>query len=251
MTAGAITGWNIKTPSNRKELRRNVAHALSLGLAELAHSEPNEISLRVFGNGPTAARAPRGGVTIAVNGAIGLWKDSPGGPNFWAACDPQAHVADFVRDPPTGVTYLVASKCHPDVFDALGRRQVFLWHVAEKATADLVIERDPIVKLPSVTMSAFEVGHRMGFRRFETFGWDGCYFGQQHHAVDQAHGKKIVQLDVDGRTYPTDTGFMYEAEMAVNYLRGFPRNIVVHGAGMFGAFLRHQGAIPDPFAEAA
>src|SRR5262249_8099191 len=50
-------------------------------------------------------------------------------PTWHAETDPRAHKACFVKPSHAAVEYLIASNCHPDLFDALEGRTVRLWHV--------------------------------------------------------------------------------------------------------------------------
>src|SRR6185369_7368494 len=114
---GSVIDFDIRTPADELTIRAHVAHANTLGLPR---SNQDAKVLRVIANGPSAVLAPLDGPVLALNGAIQLFHNSGRVPMFWAACDPQELVADFLPDnPPRETIYLVASKCHPKVFEKL------------------------------------------------------------------------------------------------------------------------------------
>jgi hypothetical protein len=123
------------------------------------------------------------------------------------------------------------------VFEALRGRNVIVWHVHDEPTNHLTADRGHVSRAVSVTICAFEVMARLGWRKFDTWGWDGCLLDGQEHAVAQAnvmHHVEIEHLDV---TYQTTRAWALEAEDAISALRGFPFPISIHGGGFLGAVL--------------
>jgi hypothetical protein len=264
-TPGAPVIFQQHAPAGADQLVRNVRHALSLGLPELRDFEyPREETLSIIANGPSAREAPLEGVTLALNGALRLFTDRGLAPTFWAACDPQPLVAEFLKDAPEDTVYLVASKCDPSVFQALVGRRVVLWHVHEEATAPL-FTTSRIAPGVSITICAFELMARLGYRAFETWGWDGCLFeDREQHAIPQAaiNADLILIFRKPGstaeptedaqegdRVFHTSRTWAHEAEDAVQALRGFPFDVTIHGGGYIGAFLELY--LPPHFVTAA
>ena len=155
--------FDCNTPVDDEGLRANVRHALSLGLPELRDFEyPWQTDMHVVANGPSARVPHPGQHSVAVNGAIRLWEGGTHHPRYWIGCDPQAKLADLLGPMPYGTTYLVASKCHPDVFAALRDRKVILWHVEEPATADMLVDKIRVSSGVSVTTTSFGVMAYLG-----------------------------------------------------------------------------------------
>lgn len=236
--AGVIE-FDVRVPVCDDGLRTNVEYALSLGLPDLGQFAAKPHRLKVIANGPTARTSPLEGPTLALNGALGLFTTQGKAPAYWAACDPQALVADFLDITPRETVYLVASKCHRSVFDLLLRRRcnVIAWHLDDHATWDLVKDRDPVSLASSITICSFELGERLGFSRFETYGWDGCFIDGLDHASAQPSGGIFVENDVGGHIFPTTRTWCLEAQDAVNKLRMTPRDIQINGPGMIGAVI--------------
>ncbi len=253
--------FDIQTPVDGDTLARNVRHALTLGLPELRDFEyPWAESLNVIGNGPSALKAdlPAMNKTLAINGALALFEKARVNPTYWAACDPQPLVADFLERAPYETTYLVASKCHPSVFERLQDHNVILWHVHDTPTMSLTEGLFPVSRAVSVTICIFELMARMGFRAFDTWGWDCCLMDGQENAVAQFNG--MVPQDVlvgasqtengewlGGQLFKTTNTWALEAQDAIMALRGFPFPIHIHGGGMVGEILSsyRPGVVTD------
>lgn len=221
----------VHTPLSGPVLRSHAYHALSLGLPE---ATPLRGPLKIIANGPSAMSADTSGETLAVNGALKLFARGVG-PTYWAACDPQEIVASFIPDnPPTNTIYLVASHCHPKVFEKLKGRDVRLWHVDNPDTRDLTVDGVPTAV--SITLVVMQLMGRMGYRRFETWGWDGCYLDGRDHAVGQAHSGDNITIRVgDHDTFDTTSTWAAEAQDAVMLLSMADFRVKINGLGMFKA----------------
>lgn len=227
--------FDVRTPT--ADLTAHVVSALARGLPDLG-SEAGEGFLRIVANGPSGSQAPLDGPTLAVNGALRLFTERGLHPTYWAACDPQELVANFLTDPPKDTVYLVASKCHPKVFDALRERQVIVWHIDDYETWDLVKDRDPVPTACSITLTVFNVMERLGFDRFETWGWDGCRFDGRENAVQQQNSGDRKTVIVGDKQFDTSATWALEAQDAVRKLPGY--RVDVKGGGMIGAILEYM-----------
>lgn len=203
-------------------------------------------ALTVIANGPSARLAPLDTIpTLALNGALRLFTDRNLAPTYWAACDPQALVADFIPPhPPEATTYLVASKCHPNVFDALRGRRVLVWHLPDHPTPGALHQ----ALCPSITLSALWLARSLGFTDFDIYGWDCCFVDGHSHAGDGVsvgetialnYGGTVVGTDViGGRNFPTTPTWIAESNAAGQFFqlaRYFDLHVSVHGDGMIRA----------------
>ncbi len=239
----ALGRVNLKaiTPLDGAALLDHVTRAAWLGLPELTDClYPRRGTLRVITNGPSALRAPLDGPTLAINGALRLFTMQDRAPTYWAACDPQELVADFLEKPPADTHYLVASKCHPKVFERLRglNRRVTVWHVAEDATFDLLMDCHPVSSHTSITLTMFEPMERLGWRAFETWGWDGCFMGGRHHAMDQRSEAEVITITVGDQEFQTTGSWALEAQDAASHLADYRWPLDIRGGGMIGAVLQ-------------
>lgn len=233
--------YEVRGPVSDETLVRNVQHALSLGLPEFREFEyPWAETLQVVGSGPSALLATLGRPSLAVNGALRLFNARGVQPTYWAGCDPQEHLADFLADAPADTTYLLASKCDPRVFEVLQgqKRNIVLWHVADDATWPLLADLHPVQAWTSVTISAFELMARLGWRKFDVWGWDGCVLDGRENAVPQANGYELVTVETPHGQFTTSHNWIVEAQSAAQALAGFPFPVHVRGPGMMASVLR-------------
>lgn len=232
---GAVE-FDILVPCSEDVVRRQIAQARALGLREAFDTEP--LGLTVIANGPGAWNAPHDGVTLALNGALGVIKN----PTYWAGCDPQAELADFLVDAPMDTIYYVASKCHPKVFQALKDRDVRLWHVGDFVEGG-------VPSAVSITLTALNLFARMGWRKFDIWGWDTS-FGEDgaHHggAEPFSADPNIVSVEIEGgptfRTTPTWAAEAQDAHYIIPLLEYLGCEINIHGRSMVEAIRRAKAA---------
>ena len=247
-----ITGFHVNLPLDDATLLSQVDCNLRRGLPEVMSRH----SLIVVANGPSARNIDLKNIrvpTLAVNGAIRLFVEQGVTPTYWAACDPQALVADFLPDnPPRETIYLVASKCHMSVFDKLKEREVRVWRVGDHKT-------DGAAHIPtasSITITASWL-MRLAFyyTDFDYYGWDGCFMDGRHHAFGGSSAI-IPELGINyggiegdggkingGKTFPTTRTWAAEAKAAgqfFQFAKYLDMKIVIHGDGLFAA---HQRAL--------
>lgn len=235
--AGRVIEFDIKTPCDEATIRANIAHALRLGLPEANATPPR---LTIVANGPSARQAPLDGLTLALNGAMKLFLAQGKAPTYWAACDPQELVTQFLPDdPPKATIYLVASKCHPAVFEKLKGRDVRVWHVSDFVDDDTGLR--PVPCALTITTIAIPLMLQLGFPRQHIWGWDACYGDDgSNHAVPQAHHEpEIIELDLDGRIFRTTRSWAAEAQDACNKMLPIYRylglDLVIQGDGLVRA----------------
>lgn len=165
------------------------------------------------------AHKRRGARIITVNNAWRTLAAAGITPNAHVMLDARAENAEFVKDAPAGVTYFLASQCHPDVFDALlaQGREVVVWHngVGDNAFMREVLDpwwdegpnQRPCILVPgggTVGLRTLWLAHFSGFRKIHVYGMDSSYEGDQHHAYAQPlnDGEAtmiVTMLGSDGR----------------------------------------------------
>lgn len=257
-----ITGFDYVLPASKDEIAGQVQAALLRGLPEALERK----ALRVIANGPSAKDAPLDGETLALNGALELFFNAGRVPTYWAACDSQGFVADFLPDaPPKNITYFVASRCHPGVFDKLRGCDVRVWHPKEGGLDG----RRSIPRNCSITLSALWLMFELGYTDFDVWGWDACYGADgSHHAGSQVQGpagelevnyggklkrtpvrqsllerlrreprEELLEIE-GGRNFHTSRTWVAEASAAEQFFHlahYFDMGVTVHGDGMIKA----------------
>lgn len=262
----------IQTPSDDAAVRSQIAHALTLGLPEVDCAQKR---LHLIANGPSARNFNFNAAahwhhfgetalcdTMAINGALKLFTDRNCAPTYWIACDPQGPTpdlttpADFLTGHlPAETTYLVASKCHPAVFDLLKDRRVKLWHVNDQP----VSFKRQVPCAVSVTLCAMMLANRLGYRNIDVWGWDACFAEDgAHHAATGELGITSDKVEIEVGDGPETLKFMSTATWACEVkdasgilpvLKWCGTDVVIHGRSMISAILPEFAAAP--FLEAA
>lgn len=189
--------------------------------------------VNIVASGPSAEHAPLDGLTVAVNGSIRLFREKGAHPTWWAGCDPQACLADFLTDAPKETIYLVASKCDRAVFDCLPQSRIRLWHVDD-------VDHLPwsVMCASTITLTTLSLFRRKGYRKFRVWGWDGCYLDGRDHVRPQVHKGDNRTVIVGDQRFETTTTWALEAQDAVVQLSMADYQVEVMGPGMIGAILR-------------
>lgn len=239
---GSIIEFSLHTPCSDDVCNANIAKSLALHLPEVRIRK----RLTVVAGGPSAKYAlPCEGDTLALNGALKLFTRQGLSPTYWACCDPQDFVADFLKEAPFDTVYLVASKCDPSVFERLALHRLRLWHVKDYPAEGKFRQ----VLAESVTMSAmWMMFTAFGYTDFNIWGWDGCYIDGEHHAGDGEVNQKGISLNyggkiidgevIGGRTFETTRTWAAEARGAEQFFQlaeYFDIGVTIHGDGMMKA----------------
>lgn len=244
MTFAYHPGFISVRPLEEPTLQRNVDHCMARGLED--HFAFRRLD--IIANGPSASLAPFKtlGASMALNGALGLCLDHSVEPTYWAACDPQPLVTDFLTDLPWSTTYLVASQCDPVVFDRLAECEVWPFDVADGPSFPST--SDPIMHGSSITLTSLQLATRLGYRDLHVWGWDCCILDGEHHANGSAlpQGLEPVEFRPDPSgpclaSFLTTPSWEHEVQQAghqiVPILRSNGVRVTVHGPGFVAHYL--------------
>lgn len=150
----------------------------------------------------------RGAHVFTVNNAMAFLRQRGITPDVHVMLDARAENAAFVADPPESTTYMIASQCHPDVFDALANRNVILWHNGFGDNVELreILDpwwdgasQKPIVLVPgggTVGLRTLWLLGFQGYKEVHIYGMDSSYTEGRHHAYPQALNDADAVLEV-------------------------------------------------------
>lgn len=143
-------------------------------------------------------------------------------PTWHVEVDPRAHKVELIGPPHKDVEYLIASTCHPKVFDHLEGFNVKLWHVFDNAEdafrmlpkGDWAITGGSSVGLRAMTLARF-----FGFRDLHIFGMDGSEGATgKHAAFHPSQPKDHSILEYKGVQYKTTVSLMTCAKQTFHEL---------------------------------
>lgn len=211
----------------------HISGALARGLPEFTPAVAfNDGSCVIVGSGPSvtsflpeiAGERRNGRFIVAINGAHDWLVENGVEPDWFVTCDPRP-MPQNLRRVNERTTYLIASRCNPQTFDALKGRNVILWHSAssnaihtplpgteriEWADLDLTDEcetwrgRFGVGGGSTSGLRALYLGFLSGFRKFILYGFDSCLAPDgdtKRFTGERVGGAKRVDIIVGGRTF--------------------------------------------------
>lgn len=179
----------------------------------------------------------------AVNGSFDWLRDRGINPRFHLIVDPQPKHARYVQRPSYDTQYLLASQCHPTVFEPLATHSVDLWHVNNQYEYPLLRncgEPFSLIMCGSTAgLAAISVNWLRGYRNFAVFGMDGCVpaIGARGHVYEN-NLKEVLPFKVwDRQFFMTQWMIqqMYDYQNLLNIIKfdnGAPCNIKFYGDGV-------------------
>lgn len=147
-------------------------------------------------------------------------------PTYHIDVDPRAHKATLIGEPHPDVQYLIASTCHPAVFDLLEGFNVKLWHIFDSEDEGFRLLPPGEVALtggPGAGLRAMVIARYLGYRDQHLFGIDGSDGPSgKHAAAHPSQAQKRSPVEVDGRTFYTTPGFLECAKQVFTELDAMP-----------------------------
>jgi len=113
----------------------------------------------------------------AINGAHDFMIENGITPQLFLSTDPRTTIIPNVSKPQIDTIYLLASRCHPELFDHLKDYKVMLWHAWSDEPECRVWQEKQKYGIAGGTTSglrAINVAYVLGFRRFVLYGMDSC-----------------------------------------------------------------------------
>jgi uncharacterized Rossmann fold enzyme len=148
--------------------------------------EKHSGTVSIVGSGPSLKDTWRElkGDVIACNAANQFLLERGVIPRYVMIFDADILAEEFVTTPHKDVTYLLASRCHPNLFKRLEGQRVVVWHAKGDLNIEAILEEhwrktrkvEPMIGGGSaaVTRTMFLV-HPMGYRDMHIFGVDSSY----------------------------------------------------------------------------
>jgi uncharacterized Rossmann fold enzyme len=194
---------------------------------------------------------------ITVNNAWRVLMERGVTPHAHVMLDARPENAEFIKGMPSSIRLLLASQCHPDVFDAAvaNGNEIALWHCgygdndALWKVLEPYTDTHPIILVPgggTVGLRAMWLATFSGFRTLRIYGMDSSYAEDgSHHAYAQAlnDGEQVIEVVRGGRKYRCALWMTRQAaefEQTWRDLRTWtdfegkpaPVSIFVHGDGL-------------------
>ena len=185
-----------------------------------------------------------GSPIVAIKGAHDWLIDNGVMPDYALAIDPQEHRIAFYKPQPS-VHYMIASQCHPAMFDNLDGYQVTLWHPYVKKGQDRPKNCMLIGGGTTSGLRAISLFYVLGYRQFELFGFDSCNDGDLLRVNGEGlkEGDKLIEVKIDpqGETFYCNTAMALQAEHFQTYYDYLPdATFNGHGRGLIQAIIKKR-----------
>jgi hypothetical protein len=140
---------------------------------------------------------------------------------------------------------MIASQCHPAMFDNLDGYQVTLWHPYVKKGQDRPKNSMLIGGGTTSGLRAISLFYVLGYRQFELFGFDSCNDGKLLRVNGEGlkDGDKLIQVKIDpqGEIFHCNTAMALQAEHFQTYYEYLPdATFNGHGHGLIQAIIKKR-----------
>lgn len=176
-------------------------------------------------------------------------------PTYTVVCsarsDPGESPKDFILNPQPYCEYLLASCCHPAIFDSLCDQNVTMWNNGGRVDEALFQGEPFITGGSTVTLRAINIAVVLGYYDMHFFGFDSCFPSVEdnhaYYAGPHAIEHEIVKVRVgaeDGREFLTHTAWLIQAQHFQEVLQytGHLFNPTIHGDGLIAEIMKHRKA---------
>lgn len=203
-------------------------------------------TVSMCGTGPSLGKTLHEltGDVLAVNGALKYLLGKGIVPRWCMLWDADPCIAEFAVPHPD-VTYLLASRCHPSVFERLKDCKTVVWHAGgDHNIEELLIENgvnEPMLQggTAGITRGLY-LAYALGYRDVHIFGADSSYDESGEHHVEGASlvPEHMMDIMVGGRWFKSTAQWADQIEhMRVLYPMfkhsSLQCNITAHDDGMF------------------
>jgi len=146
-------------------------------------------------------------------------------PEYVIALDASPDVVDALQTPPSGVRYLIAMQCHPEVFERLGHLpEVYVFQTPQRELDDddtATEQRGMTLNAGgSVVLCGMAAAMALGIKSLHVFGFD-CHIGNGGYAKHIAGvGEQVekITVRVDERDFLTTMPYLAFAQQFFNLL---------------------------------
>jgi hypothetical protein len=234
--------------ATQEEMNSNLSNTIARGYTPINdYLDKFSGTCSLVGSGPSINETytELKGDVMAVNNAIRFLVEKGIYPKWAMLWDAADIVAKFVVPDPR-ITYLVGSRCHPDVFKALEGCKVIVWHAGgDHNINELIIKnniKEPLVNGGSagVTRGIYLVS-ALGYRDIHIFGADSSYSDDgKTHVNGSLVPEKDIMVSVGNeppawfRTTPEWCAQVEEYRcIYAMFTHNDTHKITVYGKGMF------------------
>lgn len=251
-----VTSLHIKSRCVMSDevLYAHMDEAIKLGLEEIATpSGKVDGMILLVGSGPSVANQletikqmqAAGSPVVAIKDAHDWLIENGIQPDYAIAIDPQEHRWNCFRLQSERTVYMIASQCHPAMFEHLKDRAVKIWH-PYIANGQKHPPKKMVIGGGSTSgLRAISLFYVLGWRHFCLFGFDSSLNGDKLRVNGDAvkPGDQIseIKLEQDGQVYFSTAAMALQAEQFQSYYQMIPDAVFyAFGDGLLQAVMRQR-----------
>jgi uncharacterized Rossmann fold enzyme len=204
----------------------HIKSALERELPEFGPSEPHDKEIVIVGTGPSVKNEvakirklkKKGAMILAVKGAHDFLIDRGIMPHAAVCVDPMPDQIKYYKRKGKDITYLIASQCHPAMFDYLKDESVIVWHMLATSSHDFLKGRLQIGGGSTTGTRGIVLAWMMGFRDIHLFGFDSSLVGDGKEKLRKVDGETwgndkqpVMELVCEGKTFYSDPAMAAQA----------------------------------------
>ena len=213
------------------------------GFQELIDAKKGAVS--VVGSGPSLKAnwhklKDFDGDIVACNAACQFLLDRGVIPQYMFCFDADKLVMEFFEKPHKDVTYIISSRCVPQVFEALKGFKVIVIHTGGDLHLEELLlkygKNEPMVIGGSAAVTrGMTVVAAMGYNPIHLWGVDGSFAGEDTHIGQSTTVERRTKIMMNKRVFdvaPWMTRQVDDFKMLAPPLKAWGIRLIVHGDGL-------------------
>lgn len=252
---------NVESETIEGQIRSSIARTLK----SVTPHEVQDTPIMILGGGASLdnyledikAKRDAGYKLITTNGSYNWALKNGLVPSAQIVVDAREFNNRFVQPAQPSCAYLIASQCHPSVFEALPAQQVWLWHSALSDTLCDILDKHywgkneawyPVMGGSTVMLRAIPLLRLLGFKKMDIYGFDSCIMDGEHHAYKQEENDHTTVLSITcgDRVFQGHPWMISQAQEFLDLMQILAEEIEleIHGDGLIH-YILETGAIPE------
>lgn len=236
-----------------------IRSSLSRDLKQIAPAdEQPDQKVIVLGSGPSLndyvdeikEHKANGAKIVTMNGTYAWAKEHDLWPVTQFMIDARPFNQRFVDPVDDQNLFVIASQCHPELFDKLPDDRTFVYQcnldqgsvdICNEVLGTMYEDWFPVPGGSTVMLRCLPALFMLGFRDVEVYGFDSCFMDEEHHAFDQPendvpqkHKDRVGFVTIEGKRFAVEPWMLCQANEFVNCKQLLLRDmdLKVHGSGL-------------------
>ena len=216
-----LTGWGNKKlhwdgghiNTDMEVLKGNMIENAKVDAMPIKPHEAQERELMLIGGGPSLNQftdeiienRKNGMLMVTMNGTYNWAHEHGLTPSMQLVIDGREFNRRFVEPINDTTKYVIASQCHPAMFEGLPPENTYMWQVTtDEGYLDTIKEHYgtiyedwfPCPGGSTVMLRGLCMLRMLGYYKFHIYGFDSCLMGEDHHAYSQPENDKNAIVEI-------------------------------------------------------